>query len=213
MRVPIHRTAANTNRTIQGYRMNTKIKSRNSNKKTTGNKTKDTVFIALFAVLTAICSWISIPTVVPFTLQTFAVFLALNFLGAKKGMVSVCIYLLLGAIGIPVFAGGTAGIGIIVGANGGYMIGWLFSGLVMWLLEKLIGNKIWAQAVSMLVGLIVCYAMGTVWFMFVYAGTTGAIGVGVALGWCVIPFIIPDVVKLGLALWLSQRLKKLTRIM
>ncbi len=177
------------------------------------NKTKDIVFIALFAILMAVCSWIAIPTAIPFTMQTFAVFFALNFLGGKKGTASVCIYLLLGIIGLPVYANGTAGIGVIMGNHGGYMMGWVFSGLVMWLLEKFMGTKLWAQAVSMLVGLLVCYAIGTAWFMVVYASTTGAIGIWVALGWCVAPFLLPDLVKLGLALWLSQRLKKLTRAM
>lgn len=183
------------------------IKATESNK----NKTRDIVFIALFAILIAVCSWISIPTAIPFTMQTFAVYFALNFLGGKKGTASVCIYLLLGIIGLPVYANGTAGIGIIMGTTGGYMIGWLFSGLAMWLLEKLIGRKLWAQAVSMLVGLLVCYVMGTAWFMVVYAKTAGAVGLWVALGWCVLPFIIPDLAKLGLALWLSQRLEKITR--
>ena len=100
-----------------------------------------------------------------------------------------------------------------MGTTGGYMIGWIFSGLVMWLLEKLIGRKLWAQAVSMLIGLVICYIVGTAWFMVVYTSTTGAIGLWVALGWCVIPFIIPDLVKLGLALWLSKRLEKITRTM
>ena len=76
------------------------MKQRASNK----IKTTDIVFISLFAVLIALCSWISIPSVVPFTMQTFAVYLTLNFLGAKKGTVSVCIYFLLGLIGLPVFA-------------------------------------------------------------------------------------------------------------
>ena len=91
------------------------------------------------------------------------------------------------------------------------MIGWIFSGLTMWLLEKLLGKKLWAQAVSMLVGLLVCYALGTAWFMVVYARTAGAVGLWAALGWCVVPFIIPDLVKLGLALWMSQRLRKIKR--
>lgn len=177
------------------------------------NKTKDKIFIALCAVLIAVCSWISIPTLIPFTMQNFAVYFTLNFLGGKKGTVSVCIYLLLGIIGLPVYANGTAGIGIIMGMNGGYMIGWIFSGFVIWILEKTIGRKMWAQAVSALVGLLVCYAMGTAWFMVVYAGTAGEIGLWAALGWCVIPFIIPDLAKLGLALWLSQRLQKITRTM
>lgn len=185
------------------------IKNTESNK----NKTRDIVFIALFAVLMAVCSWISIPTAIPFTMQTFAVYLALNFLGGKKGTASVCIYLLLGLIGLPVFANGMAGMGVIMGTTGGYMIGWIFSGLVMWLLEKLLGRKLWAQAASMLVGLVVCYIAGTAWFMVVYAQNTGPVGLWTALLWCVIPFIIPDLAKLGLALWLSQRLKKITRSM
>lgn len=177
------------------------------------NKTKDMVFIALFAVLIAICSWISIPSVIPFTMQTFGVFFALNFLGGKKGTLCVLIYLLMGIIGLPVFSNGTAGIGVIMGTTGGYMIGWIFSGLVMWLFEILIGRKIWAQAVSMLVGLLICYATGTVWFMVVYAHTADVVGVWVALCWCVFPFIIPDLLKLALILWFTQRLNKFTRTM
>lgn len=175
------------------------------------NKTRDIVFIALFAVLIAVCAWISIPSIVPFTMQTFAVYLTLNFLGGKRGTVSVCVYLLLGLIGVPVFSNFNAGPGALFGATGGYMIGWIFSGLVMLLLEKMFGNKIWVQAVSMVVGLVVCYIMGTAWFMFVYAHNTGPVGLWTALGWCVFLFIIPDMVKLGLALWLSQRLKKITK--
>ena len=179
----------------------------NSNK----NKTKDLVFIALFAVLIVVCSWISIPSVVPFTMQTFAVYLTLNYLGAKRGTISIFIYLCLGLIGVPVFSNFNSGIGALFGVTGGYMLGWLLSGLVMWLLEKLLGTKIWAQAISMLAGLIVCYIAGTAWFMVVYARNTGPIGLWSALLWCVIPFIIPDLLKLGLALWLSQRLKKITK--
>lgn len=176
------------------------------------NRIRDTVLTGMFAVLMAVCSWISIPTAIPFTMQTFAVFFALNFLGGKRGITAVCVYLLLGMIGLPVYANGTAGIGILMGITGGYMVGWIFSGLLMWLLEKLIGRKLWAQAVSMLAGLGVCYGTGTVWFLVVYAKTTGAIGLWAALGWCVIPFIIPDLAKLGLALWLSRRLHKSMKI-
>lgn len=175
------------------------------------NKTKDLVLIALFAVLIVVCSWISIPSVVPFTMQTFAVYLTLNYLGAKRGTVSIFIYLCLGLIGVPVFSNFNSGIGALFGVTGGYMLGWLLSGLVMWLSEKLLGTKIWAQAISMLAGLIVCYIAGTAWFMVVYARNTGPIGIWSALLWCVIPFMIPDLLKLGLALWLSQRLKKITK--
>lgn len=173
----------------------------------TNNKTNDMVLISLFAVLMAICAWISIPTVIPFTMQTFAVFLSVSVLGGKKGTLSICIYLLLGIIGIPVFAGGTAGLGILLGNTGGYMIGWIFSGLIMWAMEKLPGKKTWALALAMLLGLLVCYAFGTLWFMFFYAKNTGAIGLWTALGWCVFPFIIPDLCKLGLAYIISKRIR------
>lgn len=179
----------------------------------THEKTKDMVSIALCAVLIAVCSWISIPTVIPFTMQTFAVYFTLHFLGAKRGTLAVCLYLLLGVAGIPVYSNFTSGIGILFGIRGGYMTGWILSGFVMALFERLPGRKRWLQACSMLMGLLVCYISGTVWFMIVYARTAKAVGVGTALLWCVVPFIIPDLAKLGLALWLSRRLEKLKHMM
>lgn len=176
------------------------------------SKTFDMVYIAVFAVLMAICSWISIPTVVPFTLQTFAVFLAVGVLGGKRGSMAVLIYILLGAVGIPVFAGFQGGISIIVGNTGGYIIGFIFSALVMWAMEKLLGKKTWVLALSMVLGLIVCYAIGTVWFMAVYAKNSGSVGLATVLGWCVIPFIIPDLIKIALALLLSKRLAKIIKV-
>lgn len=175
-------------------------------------KTLDMVYIALFAVLMAICSWISIPTVVPFTLQTFAVFLAVGVLGGKRGSMAVLIYILLGAIGIPVFAGFQGGLNVILGNTGGYIIGFIFSALVMWAMEKLLGKKLWVLGLSMVLGLIVCYAIGTVWFMVVYTKNTGAVGLAAVLGWCVIPFIIPDLIKIALALGLSKTLTKVIKI-
>ena len=165
------------------------------------------VYIAVFAVLIAICSWISIPTTVPFTLQTFAVFLTVGVLGGKRGSMAVLIYILLGAIGIPVFAGFSGGLVTLLGNTGGYIIGFLFSALVMWLMEKLLGKKTWVLAVSMVLGLVVCYAVGTVWFMVVYTQKIATV-----LSLCVIPFIIPDLIKIALALGLSKRLSRLLRI-
>ena len=176
------------------------------------SKTLDMAYIAIFAGVMAICSWISIPATVPFTLQTFGVFLAVGVLGGKRGTLSVLIYILLGAIGLPVFAGFSGGIGSILGTTGGYIIGFLFSALVMWGMEAAFGKKLWVRAFSMVLGLAVCYAFGTAWFMLVYARTSGAVGLGTVLGWCVIPFIIPDLVKIALALLLCKRLAKLIRL-
>lgn len=176
------------------------------------SKTYDMVYIAVFAVLMAICSWISIPTAVPFTLQTFGVFLAIGVLGGRKGSLAVLVYILLGAIGVPVFAGFTGGIGILLRNTGGYIIGFLFSALAMWAMEMLFGKKPWVLALSMAVGLTVCYAFGTAWFMVVYAKDAGAIGLATALGWCVFPFVIPDLVKIALAMVLSKRLAAIMKV-
>ena len=176
------------------------------------NKTLDMVYIALFAVLIAVCSWISIPTTVPFTLQTFGIFVTVGVLGGKRGSFAVFIYLLLGAIGVPVFAGFTGGMGILLGNTAGYIIGFLASALLMWLMEKLLGKKTWVLALSMVLGLIACYAIGTAWFIIAYAKNTGSIGLVTALGWCVIPFIIPDIIKIVLALIVSNRVLKLMKL-
>ena len=120
--------------------------------------------------------------------------------------------MLLGAIGVPVFAGFTGGMGIMLANTGGYIVGFLASALVMWLMEQLLGKKTWVLALSMVVGLIVCYAFGTAWFMVVYARSAGSIGLMTALGWCVIPFIIPDAIKIVIALIVSRRVSKLIKI-
>lgn len=174
----------------------------------TRSKTYDIVYIAVFAVIMAICSWISIPATVPFTLQTFGVFIAAGVLGGKRGTLSVLVFILLGAVGIPVFANFSGGIGVLAGPTGGYIIGFLFSALVMWAMEKLPGKKSIMQIVSMVVGLVVCYAFGTAWFMVVYGKANGPVGLVTALGWCVFPFIIPDLIKIALAYVLSRKLRK-----
>lgn len=172
------------------------------------SKTYDIVYIAVFAVIMAICSWISIPAAVPFTLQTFGVFIAVGVLGGKRGSLSVLVFILLGAIGIPVFANFSGGIGVLAGPTGGYIIGFLFSALLMWAMEKLPGKKSVMQIVSMIAGLIVCYAFGTVWFVIVYGRMNGSIGFTAALASCVVPFIIPDIIKIALAYVLSRKLRK-----
>ena len=182
---------------------------------TVENKSKTTlymVYTAMFAVIMAVCSWISIPTNIPFTLQTFAVFLAVGVLGGKYGTMSVLVYLLLGAVGVPVFAGFSGGLGIMLGVTGGYIVGFLFSALVMWLIEALLGKKIWVLSLSMVLGLIVCYAFGTIWFVKVYSTGGESISFAGALGMCVVPYIIPDVIKIVIALAISKRVRGLIRL-
>ena len=174
-------------------------------------RTLDLVYIAAGAALIAVCSWISIPTAVPFTLQTFAVFLLMSVLGGRRGTLSVLVYLLLGAVGLPVFAGFTGGIGVLLGNTGGYFIGFLLTGIVYLITERLAGNKLLPEIIALTAGLAVCYAFGTAWFMLVYTKANGAVGFGTVLGWCVFPFILPDLVKLALALTVSRRLRPYIR--
>jgi len=167
--------------------------------------------IALCAAVMAICSWISIPAAVPFTMQTFGVFLAVGLLGGRNGTLAVLVYILLGAAGLPVFSGFNGGIGHLFGATGGYIIGFVFSALVMWLAEALFGKSNKVLIASMVAGLLVCYAFGTAWFMVVYARDSGSIGLITALSWCVFPYIIPDALKILLAAVLTRRLRPLIK--
>ena len=127
-------------------------------------------------------------------------------------------------VGLPVFAGFKGGIAALLGTTGGYIIGFIFSALLMWAMEKpvssLLGKETGADskknifrkmagpAISMILGLIVCYIFGTAWFVIVYTNTKEPIGIMTALGWCVFPFIIPDLIKIALALVLTLRLRK-----
>lgn len=173
---------------------------------------KELAFIGMFAVLIAICSWISIPMTVPFTLQTFGVFCALGILGGKRGFFAVLTYILLGAIGVPVFAGFSGGFGVLFGTTGGYIIGFLISALIYWLITAKFGTNLVTMIISMVLGLILCYSFGTAWFMIVYAQSSGAIGIMTALGWCVFPFIVPDLVKIAMAILISNRVGKYAKL-
>ena len=171
------------------------------------SKVLDMVYIAISAALIAICSWISIPTAVPFTLQTFAVFFVLLLLGGERGTIATLVYVLLGAVGVPVFAGFSGGIGILLGSTGGYIIGFLFVGLIYILFEKFFKKNTVMKIVALVLGLAVCYAFGTAWFMHVYIKNSGEVGLLTVLGWCVFPFIIPDLIKMALAVVVAKRIE------
>ena len=170
-------------------------------------RTVDMAYIALFAVLMAVCAWITIPMTVPFTLQIFAVFAALVTLGGRRGTYAVIVYLLLGAVGLPVGAGFQGGLGWLLGTTGGYIVGFLCIALIYWLMTAKLGESLPVVVAACVLGLVVCYAFGTAWFLVVYARNSGPIGLMTALGWCVFPYIIPDLVKLALAVFLSRRVK------
>ncbi|MBR4800834.1 MAG: biotin transporter BioY [Clostridia bacterium] len=170
--------------------------------------TRDLTYIALTVGLISVCSWISVPTIVPFTLQTFAVFASVLLLGGKRGTIAILCYILLGLAGAPVFSNMTGGVGVLAGPTGGYIIGFLFVGLAYWLAETIFGKRLFAQITSLVIGLAVCYAFGTAWFVLVYGNSFGEISLASALTTCVVPFIPVDALKLACALLLTKSIEK-----
>ena len=168
---------------------------------------RDLTFIAMMTALIAVCAWITVPMIVPFTMQTFGVFMALLVLGGPKGMMAVALYILLGMAGVPVFAGFGAGIGVLAGPTGGYIVGFLLTGILYWVLSRALKN-LKAKAAVLSGGLCLCYLFGTVWFSIVMNGRGNPVGFFQAIGLCVLPYVLPDLLKLLLALQLSERLKK-----
>ena len=179
-------------------------------KKKTNSKITNMVYIGLSAAIIAVCSWISIPLTVPITLQTMGVVLISGLFSAKRGTLSTLLYILIGAIGVPVFSGFKSGFGVLLGSTGGYIIGFIFTALIVGIVSDKT-NKLWALILSMVVGILVCYAFGTAWFAVVYAKTNEPASLTTILGWCVIPFLIPDAIKIALAAVLTNRLKKFVK--
>lgn len=169
-------------------------------------KTTGLARIALSVALMAICAWIQIPMVIPVTMQTFAVLTVSCLLGAESACCAVLVYLLLGLVGVPVFSGFQAGAAILFSATGGYLLGFLFTALITGSLAGRAGCKTTRLALSMGLGLAVCYMFGTVWFSRVYAAGTGF---GAALRLCVLPYLLPDALKIALAFPVVRRVKPL----
>ena len=171
---------------------------------------KAAVEIALAAVVITICSWITIPIPsVPFTLQIFGIYAAIFTLGGLKGTLAVALHIALGLIGLPVFSGFKPGLPALLGPTGGYIWGFLLAALVCWLAFSLIKKRsAWRDLLVAFGTLLLCYAFGTAWFVYVYARDVGSIGVRSALTLCVLPYIVPDVLKILGAYKLAQIVKK-----
>ena len=156
--------------------------------------TQNMVLIAIFTALIVVCSWIRVPVQpVPFTLQTFAVFVT--------------------AGGVPVFAGQVkSGPSVIAGPTGGYIVGFIFTAIVTGLIVEKAANKlegvakIAVTALAMLVGDVICFAIGTIWFMILMKN-----GLVATLGLCVFPYIIPDIIKIIVAVIIVDRMNKYVR--
>ena len=164
--------------------------------------TRDIVRIALAVALNAICAFITIPSTVPFTLQVFGIFFTLEFLGGKRGAIAVWLYLLFGAVGLPVFSGFRGGFGVLLSATGGFIMAFAAVALLYFVLS-FFETPAWMHYVAAAFSLLLIYVGGSTWFVFMMGGTLTH-----ALLICVVPFILPDVLKITLGFFLSSRLHK-----
>jgi len=187
----------------------TREKGSAERKKRSRMSINEITYIGLFIALTAVCSWITIPSAVPFTMQTFAILVTVGLLGVRLGTISVSVYILLGALGLPIFSGMTGGMGKLLGMTGGYIIGFIGTALVTGIILKIWGKRTFVMAVAMALGILVGYAVGTVWFMLIYSQDNGSIELITALTMCVFPFIIPDICKISLAIICIKKLNSL----
>lgn len=159
---------------------------------------RDMTRCGIFAALLAVCGWLAIPMGdMVVSMQTFGVLLALGVLGGRLGGLSCLVYVVLGLVGLPVFTGFQGGLGAIFGPTGGYLWGFLVTAGVFWLCEKRL--PLWS---SMALGLMGCYICGTAWYHLAYAQT----GLWAVILKCVVPYLLPDALKLILAITVTKRL-------
>jgi biotin transport system substrate-specific component len=167
---------------------------------------KDLSYISLFAALISVSGYIFIPlpfSTVPVTAQTLTIMLAGSLLPVEHTIASIIVFLFMGAVGLPVFSGGTAGLGIIIGKTGGYLIGFLAGAVFISMLKgKQPGFKR-LLAINAIGGILIVYAFGILWLNFV----TG-IGISEAVILGALPFIPGDIVKIIVAALISLRLSK-----
>ncbi|MBP5167440.1 MAG: biotin transporter BioY [Oscillospiraceae bacterium] len=167
-------------------------------------------YIAAAAALMTVCSWLTVPFAVPFTMQTFAVSCSLVMLGGRKGTAATVLHILMGLAGLPVFSGFRGGAGHLLGPTGGYIAGFILTGLCWLIFEnRLKGKKAAAKYAVLLLGLALCYLAGTLWFAAVYARRGSAMSFVSALSVCVAPYVLPDLAKLALALYIGERVRKI----
>ena len=163
--------------------------------------------ISLFTAVISICSWLTIPAAVPFTLQTFAVFCSMFILGGKRSLISATLYLMLGAIGIPVFSGMRGGIGVLLGGTGGYIFGFFFCTLAYLIITEIFGSGKITRLFAAVSGICVCYFFGTVYFVILHMNKENPISFGTALLTCVVPYVGWDIIKLVTAFIVSERIR------
>lgn len=158
----------------------------------------------MVTVIITLCSWITIPFPIPFTLQTFGVYCALLLLGGKAGTISLFLYILLGVVGLPVFSGFSAGMGHLISPTGGYIWGFILCALLYLGTEKLADKNHKTKIFILALGTALCYTAGTLWFIF-STGNYNSLWQIISI--CVLPFTIPDFLKILLAVFICKKVR------
>ncbi len=161
--------------------------------------------IAMCVAFFTLCSWLSIPFFIEFTLQLFAIFLIASTLKPLICVLSVLSYVALGLVGVPVFAGFKSGFSAFMGPSGGFIIGFLLSAVLISLFAKLYAIRTATHFTLMLVSLLICYACGVLWYIFVF-NYSAYTPLSEALLICVVPYIIPDILKIFLVRVIYKKL-------
>ncbi len=172
------------------------------------NQLRMMVYASLFAALTAVGAFIAIPIgPVPIVLQNMFVYLAGLLLGARWGLASVGVYLLAGAFGLPVFAGGLGGIGRFIGPTGGYLIGYLPTVFLIAKISHRARPRAVTDVLAMIGGTLVLYACGVTWLKIVTGMPPAkALALGMA------PFVVGDALKIAAAAAIARALRPIMRI-
>ena len=167
-------------------------------------RTKQMVLIALMTAVTCVLGPLSIPlpfSPVPISLTNFAIFLAIFVLGMKSGTISFIIYLLLGAVGVPVFSSFRGGFQVLAGPTGGYLIGFIFLALIMGFALDHFDRKLVPTIIGMIIGMAVFYAFGPVWLAKLLSLSFKE---GLMMG--VIPYLPGDAAKIIIAAIVGPKL-------
>jgi len=172
------------------------------------SRTHSIAFIALAVALISVCAWITVPLgPVPFTLQTFAVALILLTIKPREVLAAIAIYLLMGAIGLPVFSGMRGGFGMIASTSGGFLWGFLLAGAAGIALRQMLlragAKKLSADAITLIAFIIVVYLCGWLQLAFV-----SGMGLGPAFMAGVAPFALIDAAKMAAALAIAQAIRR-----
>ncbi len=166
------------------------------------------MLVSLFAALLCVSSYVVIPIgPVPVTMQVLFVLLAGAILGAEMGALSVVIWIMLGAFGLPVFAGGKAGPMVLFGPTGGYLLGFVICAWIVGMLTRNNSASKLRTGAAMLLGLSIAYIVGLAGFMASFAYfLLKPMTIQQALTIAVYPFVPFDLVKVALGAWLAPAL-------